>query len=280
MNTLQKINSFYQSFAGEKFSIGTSVLGQPIPCMQLGEGRPVVIVQYAIHAREWITSLLALEQIRNFFARGTFYFLPVTNPDGVALATNDFSFFTDNVAIATKLEALRRLNGNRTDFSLWKANARGVDLNVNFDADWGTGAQNVNVPAGENYVGEFPVSEPETRALVAFTKRVRPDATLSYHAKGEEIYWYFNQTESDCERDFSIARSLAACTGYAARYTPGSVGGYKDWCISAFKIPAFTIEVGSDSLKHPVSEAHLRQIAEQNRYLLHTLAEELLWRIN
>lgn len=272
MDALSEVYAFYNAFAGEKFSIGKSVSGRDIPCMKRGEGRPAVIVQYAIHAREWITSLLALSHISNFSARGTFYFLPVTNPDGAALAISGLS----SVKEPSRAEFLCRLNGGE-DFSLWKANANGVDLNVNFDARWGEGTKNVFSPASENFVGSAPESEPETRALVAFTQNVCPDATVSYHSKGEEIYWYFEQSPSDCERDFRIARSLAAATGYAPQYTPGSAGGYKDWCIRALHIPSFTVEVGADALAHPVGLSQLGRIAAQNKYVPATLAEELLW---
>ena len=84
------------------------------------------------------------------------------------------------------------MSGNKgKDFSLWKANARGVDLKVNFDAKWGPGKQNVRYPASANYIGSMPFSEPETRALAEFTKEVKPDATISYHTKGGEIYYGF-----------------------------------------------------------------------------------------
>ena len=272
MDALNEVYDFYRAFAGEKFSVGTSVLGRDIPCMKCGTGRPFVIVQYAIHAREWITSLLALSHISNFSSRGTFYFLPVTNPDGVALALNGLS----SVKERSRADFLRGLNGG-DDFSLWKANANGVDLNVNFDARWGAGIKNVFSPARENFVGSSPESEPETRALAAFTQNVCPDATVSYHSKGEEIYWYFEQEPCDSERDFRIARALAATTGYAPAYTPGSAGGYKDWCIRALHIPSFTIEVGSDGLEHPVGLSQLGRIAAQNKYVPATLAEELLW---
>ncbi|MFQ7035158.1 MAG: M14 family zinc carboxypeptidase [Candidatus Borkfalkia sp.] len=77
MDALNEVYDFYRAFAGEKFSVGTSVLGRDIPCMKCGEGRPFVIVQYAIHAREWITSLLALSHI-SIFRRAAPLFLPVT----------------------------------------------------------------------------------------------------------------------------------------------------------------------------------------------------------
>ena len=65
MDALQKVYAFYESCGGEKRVIGRSVCGQPIVALFVGEkGYPQLIVQYAIHAREWVTALLAPEHIR------------------------------------------------------------------------------------------------------------------------------------------------------------------------------------------------------------------------
>jgi g-D-glutamyl-meso-diaminopimelate peptidase len=160
-------------------------------------------------------------------------------------------------------------------FSLWKANGRGVDLNVNFDADWGMGVKNVYKPSAENYVGKQPFSEPETRALKRFTLQIKPDYTLSYHTKGEEIYWYFYQSGERAERDRKLAEELSALTDYKLAYAKGSVGGYKDWCIEKFGIPSFTIETGSDEFTHPLKEQQLENILEHNLYALYELSARM-----
>ena len=48
------------------------------------------------------------------------------------------------------------------------------------------------------------------------------------------------------------AEIIASATGYKPVIIYGSAGGYKDWCIQKLKIPAYTIECGSDSLEHPI----------------------------
>ena len=67
-----------------------------------------------------------------------------------------------------------------------RTNARGVDLNRNFDANWkrverGYGLVSSD-PDSMTYRGPKPASEPETRAVVAFLKDVKPKAVFSYHA--------------------------------------------------------------------------------------------------
>jgi hypothetical protein len=163
-------------------------------------------------------------------------------------------------------ERLRNDSDRSGDFSLWKASARAADLNCNFPARWGMGAENVKEPAAESWPGPYPASEPETRALIDFTLKVRPKITISYHSKGREIYWRFHQAEPALSRDRRLAEALASATGY--RLIDGdrnSAGGYKDWCVETLKIPAFTIEIADDRHAHPVPYSALPEESERNR---------------
>ena len=251
MNVIEKVYDFYQHYKGEKGVIGCTERGKEIPYIKVKKTDfPVIIAQYGIHAREHITCRLAFAQIEDFLQngkKGTVYFIPAVNIDGI------------EIAIKEKF--------------LYKANANGVDLNVNFDARWGKGKQNSLVRGDENYIGEFPFSESETRALRDFTINIKPNATISYHAKGEEIYWQFFQDEIRKERDYQIAKRLALVTGYKLKPTPNSCGGYKDWCIEKLNIPAFTIEVGKDEYSHPVCHKHLLEIYLQNKNVIETLTQ-------
>ena len=253
MNILEKIEQYYDAYSGEKGTAGYSVENRPIRYFAVEKSsRPVIIVQYSIHAREYITSYLALKQIEDFIdngKRGKVYFLPAVNPDGISIC----------------------LSGRKN----YKANANGVDLNVNFDAGWGTGSKNVLSRGEENCIGDYPFSEKESRALRDFTLRVMPDATASYHSKGEEIYWEFGQTGENYLRDEKIASRLAAVTGYSAKIIKGSAGGYKDWCIKRLKIPSFTVEVGDDDLMHPIGPEHADEIFFRNKEVLNVLTESL-----
>lgn len=243
MNVLDELKVFYDGFSGEKGYIGETERGALIPYFAVVKTvKPVILVQYSIHAREYITTYLAMEQIKyfaEFGEEGTAYFVPAVNIDGIRIA----------------------INGK----SLYKANARGVDLNVNFDARWGTGKTNVLTRGDANYIGERPFSEKETCALRDFTLNVKPNSTISYHSKGNEIYWEFYQDELRKARDYKIAKKISETTGYPLKTAVGSAGGYKDWCIEKLRIPAFTIEVGNDSEKHPLGKNALRYIYESNK---------------
>lgn len=241
MDILRLNKKVFKDFKGEKIVIGKSLFSHPILCYGvIKTPYPKAIIQASIHAREYITGYLTLKLMQDFYKKGKFgsvYFIPVLNPDGVMIALNK-----DN---------------------LYKANGRGVDLNVNFDARWSMGSQNVREVASENYIGEKPFSEPETCAVRDFTLKIKPDYTISYHSKGQEIYYEFFQNEKS--RDHEFAKEIALLTGYQIKSTPNSAGGYKDWCIKELKIPALTIEVGDDKLSHPIKKWHLRKIYKQNK---------------
>ena len=266
MNIYEHITKFYEGRKEEKKILGKTEFGRTMYALKAGTGSPVGIAIYAIHGREYITAKLAIAQFLRGVERGSCWFVPLVNPDGALLSETGVSS-----APAWAQEALTRLNGGG-DFSLWKANGRGVDLNVNFPARWAKGVKNVRTAGSENFVGDRPCSEAETRALCAFTKEICPDYTVSYHTKGEEIYWRFHQSPQEEKRDLRLAECLSEATGYPLKEAKGSVGGYKDWCIERLKIPAFTIEVGKDEYAHPLGEDTLEEIVAKNVDAIYALS--------
>ena len=251
---VEKIRNYYLTFKGEKGIYGKSHFNRDLYYIKVCKSPfPKLIVQYSIHAREYITSLLSLNQIEYFIKfgkKGTVYFLPLTNPDGVDIC--------------------EKYN------PLYKANGRGVDLNVNFPAKWGLGKTNQINCGAENFIGEYPLSELESKALCDFTLKVKPNATVSYHSKGEEIYWQFFQDSEREKRDYKYAKAVSDCTGYPLVTVLNSAGGYKDWCIEKLKIPALTIEVGDDRLSHPIGKERLDEIYQKNKRVIFTLTESFV----
>ncbi len=245
-----------------------SQFNRPIYAIKMGEGAPVGIVQYAMHGREYITAELAFHHYFRGIERGSVWLIPLVNPDGALLSQIGIK-----TAPKENRKSLLAVNGSE-DFSLWKANGRGVDLNVNFPARWGKGVKNTRRAGSENYIGELPFSERETQALKKFTEEICPDYTISYHTKGEEIYWYFYQSLHTCPRHKGLAAVLSRSTGYPLAMAKGSAGGYKDWCIQRLKIPAFTVEVGKDSLSHPLGEGAIDDIIGKNGESLNDFAKE------
>ena len=269
MDIYEEVQDFYERVTTEKWVIGESVFGRKIFALKIGNGSPVGIAQYAMHGREYATAKLALRHLESGTDTGSFWIVPLVNPDGALLSQKGLQSVSDR-------EMKRKLldwNGDK-DFSQWKANGRGVDLNVNFPARWGKGVKNTFVAGAENYIGKKPFSEPETVALKKFTEEINPDYTISYHTKGEEIYWYFYQSIYACALDKALALALSRSTGYPLRLAKGSAGGYKDWCIERRKIPAFTVEAGLDTLTHPIQGEGVYDIIIKNERALRDLAKE------
>lgn len=252
----------------ELFNVGKSTLGKNILATHVGSfDGTQIIIQGGIHAREYISSLLMIEQARylhsnDLVKEGGIYFIFLTNPDGAEIALDGIA----QIPCEITRQYLTLGNNGRDDFSTFKANVNLVDLNTNFDADWGEGGQNVFCPNAENFVGFYPNSEREVQNLINFTQRIKPSLTISYHSKGEVIYYGFEgESEQNIVRDRAIGEQLSTLTGYPLIFTENSTGGYKDWCIKNLQIPAYTIEVGSNSLSHPIGEENLPEIFEQNK---------------
>lgn len=263
---IQKIVDL-QNVGLEIFSIGKSVLGKDVLATHVGSYEGVqILIQGGIHAREYISTLLMIEQAKylhtsNSVQNGGIYFVFLTNPDGAEIVLDGI----ENIPCEITKQYLTLANKSE-NFSQYKANVNLVDLNTNFDADWGLGLQNVRCPNPENFIGFYPNSEREVLNLINFTNQVMPLLTISYHSKGEVIYYGFvDETEENLLRDKNIGIELSNLTGYPLILTENSTGGYKDWCIRNLTIPAFTIEVGNESLPHPIGEENLPLIFEQNK---------------
>jgi g-D-glutamyl-meso-diaminopimelate peptidase len=253
---LQNKLDYFARSGARVSAIGKSECGLPIKCVSVGSGNTKIIVVGAIHAREFITATLCARQIEYALTHPTFaqiHFIPCANPDGAILYGYGDGYF------GSRAEKIRKINGS-ADYSLYKANANGVDLNTNFPARWGTGAQNRFTPSSESYIGNAPLDQAESKALADFTEKIKPNGTLSYHAKGQIAYWYFHQKSE--ARDEKIARKVADKLGYklGKSYTD-SAGGYKDFCIEKYQIFFFAQRFhprGWNFLTLPSSQSELK----------------------
>ncbi|MBU7318042.1 M14 family zinc carboxypeptidase [Paenibacillus oleatilyticus] len=236
--------------------IGQSVLGKDIPALRIGTGQREVHYNGAFHANEWITSLLLMKFIEDYAAayagrkplrnrdmtvmyeQTSLWVVPMVNPDGVELVqqglTSGHPYY----------EELLRWNYDSQQFSRWKANIRGVDLNDQFPAHWEAERDRREVmgPGPRDYAGPAPLSEPEAQAMEAFTRGRSFHLVMAFHTQGREIYWNYRGLEPPEAEE--AARRLAKASGYRAVKLTGSDGGYKDWFIQEFGRLGFTIEAG------------------------------------
>ncbi len=251
--------------------IGKSFFGRKIYAVEkiVNHSFSTAIFVSSIHARENISSdLLSKFLDENLFSQINEFnlsFILMANPDGVELSKNGLCS-----APKKYREFLKKINGDE-DFSLWKANGRGVDLNNNFDANFGTNTSHFS-PASSGFAGRKAESERESKAIVRYIKKINPFFCVAYHTKGEEIYFNFFQKGKTLRRDFLIAKIFAKSTGYKIKNVEKvSSGGLKDYLVQNLKIPAITIELGSDELSHPILIEHLSDIFLRNKNIANDL---------
>jgi protein MpaA len=138
----------------EKRLIGTSVQGRPITAVRMGTpGGRVVMVVGIIHGDETKGALItALLRTLPTPAGIDLWLVDTMNPDGQA-------------------------NGTRT-------NANGVDLNRNFETGWSYIPRSTT---NHQYSGEAPDDQPETQAMEAFIRSIRPAIGIWYHQDANVI---------------------------------------------------------------------------------------------
>lgn len=225
------------SFIMRGGSIGKTVEGRNIEAVKLGRGSHKIFVGAAFHAREYITTnyvMYFLDKFARAYANGdsidgydvreildnvTFYVVPMVNPDGVNIVQNGFesSQFKDS------LERMHYRNYIEPVHRSWKANARGVDLNRNFDYGWNR-KNNSDMPASSGYNGPSPISEPETKALVDFIMRIKPEAVVAFHTQGHTLYMSTPDAVAE-----SIAQKLLDYTHFTKEPIDEPYGSFQDF---------------------------------------------------
>lgn len=234
---------------------GTSVEGRTLYALRVGTGKKEILMDASTHAREHMTTNVLMEMIDQYtqsYINGTTYdgynvkslldqvsiwFVPMMNPDGVMLVQQGPK--------GMKNEALvKKINGNAS-FTRWKANARGVDLNRNFDSGWQHQSTS-STPSFKNYKGTSAFSEPESRGLRDFVAKHQFKSYITYHSSGQILYWTNKQTGAARTRDHNLAKLIGNKTGYRLipeNYSLKGTAYAMDWFIKHYKMPSITVEI-------------------------------------
>jgi protein MpaA len=182
--------------------IGKSVRDRRIMAYHLGErDKPTVVLISTMHGNEPDTRqiLLALRDGKPVHGIDL-WVVPTYNPDGLARGT--------------------------------RKNAHGVDLNRNYPYEW--------ADLDGNYEsGPGPASEPETKAMMRFLKRIKPRWILSFH---QPLYG----VDTDTKRPKFARRVARKLDLPTKRFDCGGVchGTMTGWYNHKFKGAALTVEYG------------------------------------
>ena len=269
-DTLEALSAAYPFLQTER--LARTAFGRPITAASMGRGDRRVLYSAAHHANEWLTATVLLKFLedyaqaletddtiagvnaRELYETATIFLVPMVNPDGVDLVTGAVT-----EAEREQAEGLAEFYPNIPFPDGWKANLQGVDLNLQYPAGWLTAreikfAQGYTRPGPRDFVGRFPLSQPEAQALADYTQRIDPELVIAWHSQGEVIYWQYGGIEVPGARE--LAERFADVSGYRLEDTPynSSFAGYKDWFIQTYRRPGFTIEVGTGENPLPLSQ--------------------------
>ena len=198
--------------------IGHSVAGRPIQAVHVGGHGPTVLVVGCIHGNECAALPIVAQLEKTHPAGEDLWVIPEANPDGTA--------------------ADRRTNDD------------GVDLNRNFPTGWAPVA-----PRGDlQYAGPRPSSEPETRALEAFIRSLRPAVTIWYHQPQDQVRAW--------DGSAAIAHRYARLAGlhYASLDWPS--GSAPHWQNLALHEKSFVVEFAPGPLSAAQVGRNVRAVLE------------------
>lgn len=180
-------------------SIGRTVEGQDILALKISKdakrhrdgSRPATLYMSNQHAREWITPEMTRRLMHHYLdgygkdPRITrlvdtteLWFVLSANPDGY-----------DHTFTGTEERQWRKnMRDNNGDGKITAGD--GVDLNRNFAYKWGYDNEGSSPdPFDETYRGTGPGSEPETRAVDRFQKRIGFQYGINYHSAAQLLLY-------------------------------------------------------------------------------------------
>ncbi|MEU0233072.1 MULTISPECIES: M14 family zinc carboxypeptidase [unclassified Streptomyces] len=180
-------------------SIGKTLRGQDILALKVSKGagrskdgsKPATLYMSNQHAREWITPEMTRRLMHHYLdgygkdGRITrivdtteLWFVLSANPDG----------YDHTHADPANRQWRKNLRDNDGDGRIGPGD--GVDLNRNFAYKWGYDNEGSSPdPADETFRGKGPMSEPETRAVDAFQKRIGFAYGVNYHSAAQLLLY-------------------------------------------------------------------------------------------
>lgn len=261
---IQSLKRKYNGFIDYKI-IGKSEDGRNIYDVILGnqKAEKSMLVVSTLHAREYMASLLCMNQIEYYLQNYNkdildniaIHYIPMANPDGVTIS----QLGMEQIRNEQMRNNLYLMAGDTTE--TWKANANGVDLNKNFPYEF----EVLGEAGSEGFSGMTVASESETRAVLDLIKVLKEkynlQGVINYHATGSIIFGNCKkegEIKEVTKKMYQLAKNV---TGYssAKEYTRntskyGDAGNLREYLLYEENIPNITIEIGKIPCPAPISE--------------------------
>ncbi len=267
----------YPNIMSDPISIGTSHEGRTIWAFKISDNpevdelEPEVLFDALHHAREpiginsvflyldWLTQNYGTDPEATFLVDNReMWFIPCVNPDGYVY---NESIEPDGGGMWRKN---RRDNASSTCY--------GVDLNRNYDYEWGTTGISTD-PCNDVYCGTEAFSEPETSAYRDFVLAHDFITNLSFHSVVGAILvpYGYGQNTFPPEPDNTTFHDLADVMATDNGYDVGSCwevlsymasGSTTDWMYGTQGIYSFCVEVGGSGFWPQQSE--IAGLAQEN----------------
>ncbi|NLO08990.1 MAG: hypothetical protein GX129_03870 [Clostridiales bacterium] len=283
-------------------TIGRSHDNRDIVMLRLGVGRRYILFCAGVHGRETINPIV-LMKITEFYANQyeqfkivkekfdqklsnpssnieknydnmifgkciyellqtyTILMIPLLNPDGYMI-----SLYGHGAISRPDLQ--KKLKRYKHNFSEWKYNGRGIDINRNFPCrSW--------KPKGAS---DYAASENETKALIQVFHQYRIRCFLDFHSRGKSIYYYRNSMTKDYnEKQLYIAKRLKNITNYELYDSENEIdygdsgGNTVHYFSEHFNKPALTIETVDENAIFPLDYNYRLSTYEEIKLILFEL---------
>jgi Zinc carboxypeptidase/Immune inhibitor A-like, MAM domain len=279
-------NPAYEDFV-ELRDIGNTIEGRDIWAIRMTEDagtvplgtRPAVLYQGTTHAREWISTEVAMRLLNWFLDERTggntevaellgnreLWFLPVVNPDGY-----EYTFTTERLW-------RKNLRDNNGDTNI--TNLDGVDLNRNYAEHWNYDEEgSTSQFSSETYRGTAAESEPESAADANLIRTMGDfKFAISYHSFGQLLLYPQGWQTLTATADDPIYLALTGIDTDPAvpGFNPGvgadlytTNGEFTDWAHGEENVLAWTPELSEGckgcSFEFPDNEGKIQHEFEDN----------------
>ncbi len=253
-------------------SIGSSIMGRSIPVITLGQKKnsPGVLYVGGFNAADILSPAVLLRFIGDYadflesgkrmysvsmpylYENRAIHVIPMLNPDGYVLRREGAAAFPNEERLIDK-------NGS-TDFSDWKYNARGVDLERSFFSD------------SDSLGSSGVASEPEVDALCRYVKMasvgVLGKINLALSLSPSECGIKYKSERCTAPRSKTIGRLLERMSGCRIDEQCAEEKGFISWFLREIGKPAFNFGCFSDGEVFPEdSEEYVKVYAALREFL-------------